>query len=370
VASRDGGRASMKRAFPLLVVVAVLMVGVPGPATAASPNTYSVAPLVSNVDGAAAHTDLNLVNAWGLAAGPSTPWWVADNETDVSTLYMGDGTPRSLVVAVDGAPTGLVFNPTSGFVVTDGTNSGASLFIFATESGTIRGWSPGVPPTTPPPSTQTFVGADRSGVDASYKGLAFGVSSDGPRLYATDFHNARIDVFDDTFGLVTMPDDAFVDPKLHAGFAPFGITAVGDVLYVAYAKQDADAEEEVEGRGLGFVDAFDTEGNFLERVATRGQLNAPWGIAMAPDGFGPFGGDLLVGNFGDGQINAYEPQSDGTFEHVGRLRQSDGKVLSIDGLWALGFGNDAAAGSSDTLFFTAGPEDESEGLFGSITPTG
>jgi uncharacterized protein (TIGR03118 family) len=360
----------MKRAFPLLVVVSALTLGLPASASAADPNTYSVTPLVSDVPGVAPVTDPNLVNAWGLAAGPATPWWVADNETDVSTLYTGDGTPRTLVVSVEGAPTGLVFNPTAGFVVTDGTVSGASLFIFATEDGTIRGWSPGVPPTTPPPSTQTFVGADRSDVDASYKGLAFGESSDGPRLYATDFHNARIDVFDDTFGLVTMPDGAFADPELPARYAPFGIATVGDVLYVTYAKQDADAEDEVAGRSLGFVDAFDTDGNFIDRVATRGQLNAPWGIAWAPASFGSFGGDLLVGNFGDGQINAYEPQSDGTFEHVGRLRQPDGKVLSIDGLWALAFGNDAAAGSSDTLFFTAGPEDETEGLFGSITPTG
>jgi uncharacterized protein (TIGR03118 family) len=358
----------MKRLFPLLLVMSALMLGVQAPASAANPNTYSVTPLVSNVAGAAPVTDANLVNAWGLAAGPTTPWWVADNETDKSTLYAGDGTPRTLVVSVDGAPTGLVFNPTTGFVVTDGTLSGPSLFIFATEDGTIRGWSPGVPPTSPPPSTQTFVGADRSDVGASYKGLAFGQSSDGPRLYATDFHNARIDVFDDQFGLVTSPD-AFVDPGIPAGFAPFGITDAGGVLYVAYAKQDADAGDEVAGRSLGFVDAFDTDGNLIGRVATRGQLNAPWGIAWAPAGFGRFGGDLLVGNFGDGQINAYEPQPAGTFDHVGRLRQPDGKALSIDGLWALAFGNNAAAGSSDTLFFTAGPEEETEGMFGTITPT-
>jgi uncharacterized protein (TIGR03118 family) len=164
---------------------------------------------------------------------------------------------------------------------------------------------------------------------------------------------------------VTAPG-AFVDPKLKKGFAPFGIQTIGDRIFVAYAKQDAAGEDEVAGKGLGFVDMFGTDGAFLGRVATRGQLNAPWGLALAPESFGRFGGDLLVGNFGDGQINAYEPEDDGHFEHEGKLRGPDHKALAIDGLWAIQFGNGAAAGPTDTLFFTAGPDEETHGLFGKI----
>jgi len=331
---------------------------------AAAPNIYTVTNLVSDVPGEAAHVDPNLVNAWGLAAGPTTPWWVADNETDVSTLYTGDGDAIPLVVQVEGAPTGLVFNGGPNFVVSDGAgNSGPSRFMFATESGTIRGWNPSVPP--PPPSTESFVVVDRSDVEANYKGLAIASTPDGDFIYAADFHNARVDVFDGGFNLVTNPG-AFVDPRIPHGFAPFGIQNIGGQIFLAYAKQDAEAEDEVAGQGLGFVDRFDTGGTFLGRVASRGQLNAPWGLALAPASFGRFGGDLLVGNFGDGKINAYARGPNGTFAYRGALRGTDGEALSIDGLWALGFGNDAAAGPAGTLFFTAGPDDEEHGLFGKI----
>jgi uncharacterized protein (TIGR03118 family) len=174
-------------------------------------------------------------------------------------------------------------------------------------------------------------------------------------------------MFDDTFQEVT-PEGAFEDPKLPAGFAPFGIQTIGDAVFVTYAKQDADAQDEVAGAGLGFVDEFSTTGEFIERVASKRHLNAPWGLAMAPETFGAFGGDLLVGNFGDGRINAFEPMPNGKFVFRGQL-ESAGASLSIDGLWSLQFGNDAAAGSSQTLFFTAGPEEETHGLFGSIVPT-
>ncbi|MFL5797674.1 MAG: TIGR03118 family protein [Actinomycetota bacterium] len=353
----------------VLVPVVLLLVAVAASPAAAGSNSYHVTKLVSDQAGEAANTDSNLVNAWGLAAGPTTPWWVADNETKVSTLYdgSGNGFPSTgpLVVDVPGAPTGLVFNGGSGFVVSDGTNSGPAKFLFATEAGTIRGWSPAVPP--PPLSTQTEVGKDRSGVGAIYKGLAIASTPDGDRLYAADFHNGRVDVFDSDFGLVTSPG-AFVDPTLPARFAPFGIQAIGDAIFVAYAKQDADREDEVAGRGLGFVDMYDTSGNILGRVATRGLLNAPWGLAIAPATFGRFGGDLLVGNFGDGQINAFVQRPNGRFEHDGRLRRPNGLPLAIDGLWALQVGNDNAAGSSNSVFFTAGPDDETHGLFGRIDP--
>ena len=345
------------------LTLALLLAGATA-GNAAAPNIYTVTNLVSDVPGEATHVDPNLVNAWGLAAGPTTPWWVADNETDVSTLYTGDGDAIPLVVQVEGAPTGLVFNGGPNFVVSDGAgNSGPSRFMFATESGTIRGWNPSVPP--PPPSTESFVVVDRSDVEANYKGLAIASTPDGDFIYAADFHNARVDVFDGGFNLVTNPG-AFVDPRIPHGFAPFGIQNIGGQIFLAYAKQDAEAEDEVAGQGLGFVDRFDTGGTFLGRVASRGQLNAPWGLALAPASFGRFGGDLLVGNFGDGKINAYAQRPNGTFAYRGALRGTDGEAIFIDGLWALGFGNDAAAGPAGTLFFTAGPDDEEHGLFGKI----
>jgi uncharacterized protein (TIGR03118 family) len=353
-----------RRALSLLVVpILVLLLAGPAGARGANQNSYDKTKLVSDQAGVAAHQDANLVNAWGLAAGPTTPWWVSDNGTDLSTLYDGTGTPQSLVVSVAGAPTGLVFNGGSGFVVSDGTNSGPPLFLFDTEAGTIRGWSPGVPP--PPPSTQTEIGADRSDVGAIYKGLA--IDPEAGRLYATDFHNGRVDVFDSSFALLSLPG-AFTDPRIPAHFAPFGIQDIGGTLFVTYAKQDADAEDDLHGTGLGFVDAYDTNGMLLGRVGTRGLLNAPWGLAMAPASFGHFAGDLLVGNFGNGQINAFAQRSNGTWEHRGRLRVANGKPLTVQGLWALQFGNNSRAGSADTLFFTAGPDDESHGLFGSIQP--
>ena len=184
-------------------------------------------------------------------------------------------------------------------------------------------------------------------------------------MYAADFHNARVDVFNGGWHLVT-PPGAFVDPELQDGYAPFGIQAIGNRIFVSYAKQDEAGEDEIAGQGRGFVDAYDLQGNLLARVAQHGQLDAPWGLALAPPGFGRFAGDLLVGNFGDGEINAYEELDNGHFEHRGTLRDADGNKLTIDGLWALEFGNGGANGTPDQLFFTAGPQDESHGLFGRI----
>ena len=353
-----------KRTKHLIVLASSFLLLVPVVAHAAPPSLFTVTPLVSDEPGVAAFQDPNLVNAWGLAAGPATPWWVADADADVSTLYGGDGTPRSLVVSVEGGPTGEVFNGGASFVVTDGVTSGPALFLWATESGTIRGWNPGVP--APAPSTQSTLAADRSGEGANYKGLAIATTADGDFLYATDFHNGRIDMFDGTFQVVT-PSGAFVDPKMPAGFAPFGIQNIDGVLFVTYAMQDEEAEDEVTGPGLGFVDAYATDGRLLGRVASRGTLNAPWGLARAPAGFGRFGGDLLVGNFGDGRINVFRSNKS-TFAFGGQLRSAAGGLVEIDGLWAIRFGNDAAAGPSGTLFFTAGPDDEEHGLFGSIAP--
>ena len=343
-----GRRGLLALAFVLGVVIVAA-----APLKAAERNAYTVTPLVSDQPGVAPNTDPNLVNAWGLASGPTTPWWVADNETDLSTLYRGsDGQPQALVVSVEGGPTGTVFNGTAGFVLPTG---GVARFIFDTEDGTVRAWNPAQ-------GTNTVVVADLAD-GAIYKGLAIADTDAGPRLYAADFHNARVDVFDGSFGLV--PDSGFVDPSLPSGYAPFGIQTIGDRVFVSYAKQDEDAEDEVAGQGLGFVDAYDTAGHLLARVAQHGQLNAPWGLALASDSFGRFAGDLLVGNFGDGQVNAFA-EHNGQFTHEGELRDESGNSLSIDGLWALQVGKGGNNGPAGTLFFTAGPDDETHGLFGQI----
>jgi uncharacterized protein (TIGR03118 family) len=364
----------VRRLVTSLVVPAVLFLFAAPAGAQARPggsgaNAYTVTNLVSDQAGVAAHRDPNLVNAWGLVAGPTTPWWVADNGTDVSTLYDGTGAAIPLVVKVAGAPTGAVFNGSTGFVVSHRGASGPSLFLFATEGGTIRGWNPAVPnlgPTTK--STKTFTLVDRSGAGAIYKGLAIATTVAGPRLYATDFHHGRVDVFDGSLRRIVRRG-AFVDPSLPEGFAPFGIQALGSSIYVTYAKQDAAAEDDVAGAGLGFVDRYNRWGRFLGRVAGRGVLDAPWGLAWAPQGFGRFGGDLLVGNFGDGRITAFRMDADG-FTRAGQLRTSSGDPVWIDGLWALQFGNGGPAGPVDSLSFTAGPDGESHGLFGTITVAG
>jgi uncharacterized protein (TIGR03118 family) len=348
-------RTSLGRCgFVLAVFIAALFVAVP--LQAAEDNAYSVTPLVSDQPGAAPVLDTNLVNAWGLAASSTSPWWVADNGTSKSTLYDGNtGQPLPLVVivGVDSGPTGVVFNGGSGFVVTNGSSSAPARFIFDAEDGLIRGWNPAVDP------TNAVVAPANGDSGAIYKGLAIA----GGMLYASDFHNGVVDVFDGSWSLVNQ----FTDPRLPSGYAPFGIQAIGARIFVSFAKQDADAEDEVAGQGLGFVDAFDTAGHLVARVAQHGLLNAPWGLALAPANFGRFSGDLLVGNFGDGRINAFEHQPNGRFAFRGQLRNASGHPIDIDGLWALEFGNGANAGPTNMLFFTAGPDDETHGLFGRIT---
>jgi len=345
-----------RRILIAAALVAVAAAALAAATPAAERNAYVQHNLVSDGSAPADHTDSHLVNAWGLTSLPGSPWWVADNQTNVSTLYGADGTPRSLVVSVPNNPTGAVSNTGSSFVV----GSGPALFLFATEEGKLLGWNMSL-------GTTAQVVADKTGEGAVFKGLAIA----GDRLYATDFHNGKVDVFDGSFGDVNTPG-AFVDPSIPAGYAPFGVQNIDGNIFVTYAKQDADAHDDVAGQGHGFVDEYDADGALIGRVATHGQLNSPWGLALAPASFGRFGGDLLVGNFGDGQITAFERQSNGMFEPRGQLRSASGGILTIDGLWALQFGKGALAnnGPTDTLFFTAGPDDESHGLFGMIRAAG
>jgi len=334
--------------------------------------------LVSDQPGKAPLTDPDLVNAWGLAASPGTntapgsPLWVADNGSDKATLYTG-ATATSvnkapLVVNVTGAaPTGQVFNSgQTGFVVHDGKgHSGPSVFLFDTENGTVDGWNPAVGATGGNPSTVTEVARD-NGANAVYKGLAMAQASDGKTyLYGTNFRSGRVEAYNSHFKPVELPGGLFVDPRLPAGYGPFGIAEIKGTLYVTFAKQDATLHDDVAGKGHGFVDVFTNNGAFVRRLVTRGALDSPWGLALAPTGFGQFGGDLLVGNFGNGHINVYSPA---TGRHLGQLRRHNGKPIVIDGLWGLMFGNGNAAKTNE-LIFSAGPDDESHGLLGKIVVT-
>lgn len=352
------------RSLVPITLVALALVG--GTSRPASAQFYTQRNLVSDGAVPAEHTDADLVNAWGLVAGPTTPWWVADNGTSLSTLYNGNtGVKSALVVTVPGNPTGTVFNgDATAFLITNGANTSASRFLFSTEGGQILAWNNQVPA---PPTAQVVV--DRAASGAVYKGLAIAtVPGRGSFLYATNFHAGTVEVYDSTFA----PVDAggFVDATLPPRFAPFGIQRIGDLIYVTYALQDEDAKDDVPGMGNGFINAFDTSGAFVRRVASGGILNAPWGLAAAPDDFGKFSGMLLVGNFGDGHIRAFDPNhmlGNGEYAQAGLLHSTGGAPIEIDGLWALQFGNGAAAGPANVLFFTAGPNDEANGLFGSLT---
>lgn len=338
----------------LLVLGGALLLA--APLGAAKPTAYTVVPLVSNQPSLAPMTDPDLQNSWGLTSGPTTPWWVADNGTNKSTLYNAAGVKQGLIVSVPGAPTGTVFNTTAGFTLPTG---GRALFLFDGEGGMVRAWN-GAQGTT-----AIVVGdGDQSAAGAVYKGLAIATAPSGPELFAADFHNNKVDVFDSNFKL--LKNTGFVDPSMHAGFAPFGIQVIGDRVFVSYARQDADAHDDLAGQGRGFVDVYDLSGNLLGGIDGHGQLNSPWGLALGSASFGTYAGDLLVGNFGDGHINAYREVSPNTFVHDGTLRGADNKALEIDGLWALQFAQGGNNGTPGTLYFTAGPNDEADGLFGRI----
>jgi uncharacterized protein (TIGR03118 family) len=364
-------------------IMALFIAGVSAEPADARQNAYIVTPLVSNLAGQAPVQDTNLQNAWGVAFTPAaSPFWIADNNTGLSTLYDGDGAIVPLVVTIpcppaagqgsscpaSAAPTGMVWNPTTspttGFLV-PGTNLPAS-FIWDTEDGTLSAWTGGL---TPPDNAVLAVDNSVTPNKKSggvYKGLAVGVNVNGVFLFATNFRAGTVDVFAPNGSNGFQPattDGGFQDPNIPPGFAPFGIQNINGNLFVTYAKQNAVKHDDVAGPGNGFVDIFDTDGHLLQRFASQGSLNSPWGVARASFAFGVYSGQILVGNFGDGRINVFD--SDGNF--LAQLANSNGKALKIDGLWTLTLGGGAKS-SSDTLYFTAGPNKETNGLFGTITP--
>ncbi len=370
-------RPRFVRVWPLLapavaLSAVLLLAHQAAPLAHASQGFYQQTNLVSDLPGVAKVTDPHLINSWGILHNSTSPFWIADNGTGVSTLYNGAGTPIALVVTIPppggspagttAAPTGVVFNGTSGFVVSNGTTSGPARFIFSTEDGTISGWNPAVNPT----NAILEVDNSQASPSAVYKGLAMGSNATGTFLYATNFRAGTVDVFDSSFHQVSLAG-SFTDPSLLPGYAPFGIANIGGELYVTYALQNAEKHDDVAGPAHGFVNIYDTNGNLIRRLVTRGRLNSPWGLALAPSSFGRFSNDLLIGNFGDGRINAIDPA---TGDFLGQLRDTNNNPITINGLWGLDFGNGANAGPTTMLFFTSGLNDEADGLFGSIVSVG
>lgn len=318
-------------------------------------NGYTQNNLVSNLAGRAASTDADLVNPWGMSYSPTGPFWVSDNGIGLSTLYNTGGVKQGLVVNIPGTAggngpvTGQVFNGSSAFQA----GNSPAFFMFATEDGAIDGWNGG---------TSASVMVNNSGSGAIYKGLAInapsGVSAADARLYAADFSNNAVQVFNGSMQQLS----GLTDPNLPSGYAPFNVEVLNGSLFVSYAKQGGGVDE-VDGLGLGFVDKFNLNGSFAGRLVSQGDLNAPWGMAIAPVGFGEFSGDLLVGNFGDGKIHAYDPNSG---VEAGVLKDKFGNEISIDGLWDLKVGNGASGGDANKVYFTAGSDGEANGLFGNL----
>jgi uncharacterized protein (TIGR03118 family) len=318
---------------------------------------YAQTNLVSNIPGLAANTDPDLQNPWGMSFSNGSPFWVSDNGTGLSTLYNGLGAKQGLVVSIPlpsgapSAPTGQVFNSASAFQLSNGSNA---TFLFATEDGTIAGWNGGA-------GTTAVTMVDNSQT-ASYKGLAISGSGATARLYAANFATGRVDVWDGSFNPVA---GGFVDPTLPAGYAPFNVQNVNGNIVVTYAVVGATGDD-VAGAGNGVVDVYDANGVLLRRLSSGGALNSPWGVALAPSTFGPFGNALLVGNFGDGTINAYDFF---TGMMLGTLTDGTGMPIVNDGLWAIAFGNHSATSDPNSLYLTAGLNDEADGLFARITAT-
>jgi uncharacterized protein (TIGR03118 family) len=335
--------------------------------------------LVSDGSVPAVITDPGFLNPWGVSESDGSPFWVSVNGSGLANLYAVTGPPfgmtisqQSLVVTIPpasglagdmSAPTGQVFNGTAGFKLSNGN---PAFFLFASEDGAISGWNPTLPP-GPAPATSAEIAPTKSPAGAVYKGLALNSDSSNnnqnPVLYAANFNDGKVEMYDSSFARTK----TFTDPTLPAGYAPFNVSVMNGKLYVTFALQDVpgNGHDDVAAPGNGFVDVFDLQGNLLTHLISQGHLNSPWGMVIAPPTFGPLSGDLLVGNFGDGRINAYDPTT-GAFEST--LLGADGRFLSITDLWALTVGNGTNGGDPNTLFFTAGLEEEKHGLFGSLSP--
>jgi len=312
-------------------------------------SNFNVVPLVSDQAGVAPNTDPDLVNAWGISQQGNGPLWISDNGTGLSSVYdVNTGVKQFDVTIPGGVPTGTVgVASPNGFVIKEGTKKGASYFMFDSESGQITGWNPAVD------FGSAIVAVDNSAQGSVYKGLA--LDDADSLLYAADFHNNQVQIYDSGFNKIA----AFTDTSLPNRFAPFNVAFFNNKLYVAFAKRQKNSDDEIDKKGLGYVDVFDKNGNFLQHLIANGVLNAPWGIAIAPAGFGTLAGDLLVGNFGDGKINVFDPS---TGNRLGNLKDDTGKTIKIDGLWGL------QAGPGSNVTFTAGPDDESHGLLGQLQP--
>ncbi|MDR3684870.1 MAG: TIGR03118 family protein [Geothrix sp.] len=357
-------RPLLPAAVPLLLLSLAACGGGGGGSSSSSMYTppptlaYQITKLVADQASAGATTtDASLVNPWGLAYGPTTDFWVANQATATTTVYDGLGrmpappivvSVPSLTGSAEGGPTGVVFNGSATAFMGD-------KFIFASLDGSISGWSTGV---------ATTRRVDNSASQAIYTGLAIGTSGTTTYLFAANLGAGTIDVFDSSYAPVHLGATALEDPTLPAGFSPYNVQVLGGKLYVTYAQHAASAPRETPGAGLGYVSLFNLDGSFVMRIASAGSLNAPWGLALAPANFGPYSSALLVGNFGDGRITAYNAT---TGASMGQLADASGAPLAISGLWGMTFGNDASAGISNQLYVTAGPQAQTHGLFATIS---
>jgi uncharacterized protein (TIGR03118 family) len=328
-------------------------------------DAYVVRALVSDAGLQARTHDAALVNAWGLASSPTGPWWTANEGRGRSTIYAGDGKKQALAVVVDGGPTGIAYNAGRGFVVRGGGAAAPARFVYACEDGMLRGWAPSVPHGW---SRTAEVAIDDAAAGAVFRGVTIATLPHGAqRLFATDFHNARVEVYDGRWRRILR--SRFVDRAIPAWYAPFGVQAVGRSVFVTYASRaPVNGNDSPTG---GYVDEFDLDGRLVAHVGQMGPLNEPWGVALGPRSLG---GRLLVANFGSGRINVYERRGAG-WSFRGQLHGANGKPVSISGVWGIAFGNGGMAGPRDTLFFAAGPhlwrgasELSVHGLFGSIAP--
>jgi uncharacterized protein (TIGR03118 family) len=347
----DSRAASMA----LLVFLTFALVALPAAAQRVNINY-----LTSDITNAGAFQDAHLVNPWGMSISPSGPWWISDNGTGLSTLYIASGAPQSLVVTIPsgtgsgtGTPSGTVYNSTSNFKI----NGALTPFLFCTEDGTISGWSAG---------TTAVIAVNNNTSGAVYKGMALASASGVNYLYVANFHAGTVEVYNGSYAPHSFGSNAFVDSTIPSGYAPFNIQLIGtSKLAVTYAKQDAAKHDDVPGPGNGYVDIYDTQGNLQLRLARTIYLNSPWAVVLAPQSFAGFNGDLLVGNFGSGLITAYNAT---TGAWIGNMEDVNFLPVQIDGLWGLAFGNGGSGGSTNTLFFTGGTFGEAHGRFGSITP--